>query len=194
MNVICFDKNTNDIKDSIIGAASDVFKRYGFKKTTIDQIALTVKKGKSSLYYYFKSKEEMFEAVVQKEFRAFKKSILKAIIGEKNPVKKLHTYFNKRLKIYKEFSNLMHALTDECLSYIPTIEKIKEEYNKTERIFIEHLLKEGKNKKAINVKDSSQIAAFINQILNGIQKTPNNSPNNDKKIKELSHLILYGII
>ncbi|MCK7536282.1 MAG: TetR/AcrR family transcriptional regulator [Marinilabiliales bacterium] len=48
----------------IILTASKIFSHYGFRKTTMEEISRALKKGKSSIYYYFGSKEEIFEAVV----------------------------------------------------------------------------------------------------------------------------------
>ncbi len=55
------------VKHSIIEVARETFARYGFRKTTMDEIAVAARKGKSSLYYYFASKEEVFQAVVEQE-------------------------------------------------------------------------------------------------------------------------------
>lgn len=52
------------IKRKIIIDAGDIFSRFGFSKTTMSDIAGKTGMGKSSLYYYFKSKEEVFEQVV----------------------------------------------------------------------------------------------------------------------------------
>ena len=54
-------------KTQLIEAAGVTFSRFGYRKTTMDDIAFAAGKGKSSLYYYFKNKEEVFEAVVEKE-------------------------------------------------------------------------------------------------------------------------------
>ena len=65
-----FDNGSNK-KDanraSILKIAQEIFSKYGYKKTTLDDIANAVRKGKSSLYYYFPSKEDLFQAVIQKE-------------------------------------------------------------------------------------------------------------------------------
>lgn len=47
-------------REQIIKAARKLFKQYGFKKASMSDIALMVHKSKSSIYYYFKSKEEIF--------------------------------------------------------------------------------------------------------------------------------------
>jgi len=45
-------------RENILKIAREIFSKYGYKKTTLDDIANAVRKGKSSLYYYFKSKED----------------------------------------------------------------------------------------------------------------------------------------
>ncbi|HSH20710.1 MAG TPA: TetR/AcrR family transcriptional regulator, partial [Draconibacterium sp.] len=54
-------------RENILKIAREIFSKYGFKKTTLDDIANAVRKGKSSLYYYFDSKEDLFQAVIMKE-------------------------------------------------------------------------------------------------------------------------------
>ena len=54
-------------RDAILEIAQEIFSKFGYKKTTLDDIANAVRKGKSSLYYYFSSKEDLFQAVIMKE-------------------------------------------------------------------------------------------------------------------------------
>ena len=56
-----------EVRTHIVGVARKIFTRYGFRKTTMEEIAAASRKGKSSIYYYFKSKEEIFRAVVERE-------------------------------------------------------------------------------------------------------------------------------
>ena len=51
----------------IVEIAKDIFARFGFKKTTVEEIAKAARKTKSSLYYYFNNKEEIFQAVIEHE-------------------------------------------------------------------------------------------------------------------------------
>ncbi len=41
--------------------------KYGYKRANLEDIASRMGKGKSFIYYYFKNKEEIFQAVIQKE-------------------------------------------------------------------------------------------------------------------------------
>jgi len=53
-------------KERILKSAEKLFARFGFRKTTMNEIARDVRMGKSTLYYYFKSKENVLEAVIIK--------------------------------------------------------------------------------------------------------------------------------
>ena len=51
-------------KELILNGALEVFKRSGIEGATIDEIAIQSGFGKATLYYYFKSKEEVFSAIL----------------------------------------------------------------------------------------------------------------------------------
>ncbi len=51
-------------RENILKIAREIFSKYGFKKTTLDDIANAVRKGKSSLYYYFKSKVNFLQLFI----------------------------------------------------------------------------------------------------------------------------------
>ena len=66
----------NSKQELIIEVAQKLFARYGFKKTTIDEIARLAHIAKGGIYYYFDSKEDIFRAVLEKENRLWNKSCL----------------------------------------------------------------------------------------------------------------------
>ena len=57
----------SEVRTQIVDVARKIFTRYGFRKTTMEEIAAASHKGKSSIYYYFPGKEDIFKAVVEKE-------------------------------------------------------------------------------------------------------------------------------
>ncbi|RLD78380.1 MAG: TetR/AcrR family transcriptional regulator, partial [Bacteroidetes bacterium] len=69
----------DDIKENILDVAQSIFRKYGFKKTTMDEIAKAARKGKSTLYYYFKSKEEIFAAVIEKEGNYMQNELMRIV-------------------------------------------------------------------------------------------------------------------
>jgi len=94
-----------DIRDLVIANAGKIFSRFGFKKTTMDEIAQAARKGKSSIYYYFTSKEEIFEAVVEREASQLRASLAAAISESKTPQEKLNNYIIARMKGFKKLVN-----------------------------------------------------------------------------------------
>ncbi|MBC8461550.1 MAG: helix-turn-helix transcriptional regulator [Deltaproteobacteria bacterium] len=46
-------------EELIIKTAQELFARFGFNKTTVDEIAQKAHIGKSTIYHYFESKEEL---------------------------------------------------------------------------------------------------------------------------------------
>lgn len=54
-----------DKKDLILNAATALFARYGFTKTSVEEIANQAGIGKATIYYYFPSKEEIFLEAMQ---------------------------------------------------------------------------------------------------------------------------------
>jgi AcrR family transcriptional regulator len=51
-------------RDEIVGSAIPVFLRFGFKKTSMDAVALAVGISRQALYLHFPNKESLFSAVV----------------------------------------------------------------------------------------------------------------------------------
>lgn len=56
-----------DKKYQIIKAAQKRFVKHGLNKTTLDEIARDLRMGKASIYYYFKSKEDLFYQTIEWE-------------------------------------------------------------------------------------------------------------------------------
>lgn len=82
------------MRDKIIQGAKGLFQQYGLKKTTMDEIAKSIRMGKSSLYYYFKSKDEVFDAVLNDELMKLRSVVDKAVKKQSTLNEKLTVYAN----------------------------------------------------------------------------------------------------
>ena len=54
-----------DTKQRIQEKANDLFRRYGIKSITMDEIATQLGVSKKTLYQYFSDKDELVEAIVK---------------------------------------------------------------------------------------------------------------------------------
>jgi len=101
------------IIQAIIDAAKILMQQYGTNKTTMEDIAKAAGKGKSTLYYYFKSKEEIFDAVGRQELSDFFEGVKKAVDKEPDPIAKLKTYMVVKIKTLRSKVNLYRFAIEE---------------------------------------------------------------------------------
>lgn len=92
----------------ILEHAQQLFKQFGLKKTTMDEIAVACGKAKSTLYHYFTSKEEVFEAVIDLERQNVRRMVKLAVDKEVTLPAKIKTYIvefhreaTKRANLYR---------------------------------------------------------------------------------------------
>jgi len=104
------------IRNEVIIAAQRLFQKYGYSKTTMEDIAKAMDRGKSTIYYYFKSKDEIFEAVIIKEADDVVHAILEAIKQKTTAEDKLKAYLTTSLEVIKVKLNLYEALRNELLN------------------------------------------------------------------------------
>jgi AcrR family transcriptional regulator len=82
------------IKEEIINAAQRLFQKYGLNKTTMEDIAKAAGKGKSTLYYYYASKDDVFEAVAVKEINETISEVSKTVEVYTSATEKIKQYVN----------------------------------------------------------------------------------------------------
>jgi len=89
-------------KDQIIIAARNLFSRQGYSKTSVDDISQAVGMTKSSLYYYFKSKEEMFMEAFSAEWEEIISRIIDKAQKADDPYQKIVAFTKESLKHYEQ--------------------------------------------------------------------------------------------
>src|SRR5436189_5154872 len=109
--------NSQDIKDpireEILNGARELFQRFGFKKTTMEDIARQIGKSKSALYYYYKTKEDIFEAVVLYEVDAQRAQVAEAVKTEESATKKFRLLFTSMLEDVKQKASKFSIIKTE---------------------------------------------------------------------------------
>ncbi|MCU0462066.1 MAG: TetR/AcrR family transcriptional regulator [Bacteroidales bacterium] len=161
--------NKEEFRKRVIITAGQIFSRYGFRKTTMDEIARELKMGKSSIYYYFESKEEIFEAVVLYEANILRNELTTAIKSVESPVDKMKNYVFVRMKAFEKLSNYYNAIFDKNLDHFDFIENIRTRYDREELAILRLLIWHGTRKKVFNVEKSEYTALAIQTTLKGLE-------------------------
>ncbi|MDE1193362.1 MAG: TetR/AcrR family transcriptional regulator [Arachidicoccus sp.] len=128
------DNNDNSIKNKILNASKEVFRRYGYAKVSMDDLSKAAGMARSSLYYYYKSKKSVFSEVVIEEC-ADVMDIAVQKTSIKNSLEGNFINYNqakiKQLNLkFKEYNHIIMDLrTDnESLYYFRNFMRVKEEY------------------------------------------------------------------
>lgn len=161
--------NKEEFRRKVIITAGQIFSRYGFRKTTMEEIARELKMGKSSIYYYFASKEEIFEAVVLYEANILRNELTTAIKAVESPVEKMRSYVFVRMKAFEKLSNYYNAIFDKNLDHFDFIENIRARYDREELAILRLLLWHGARKKVFSVTNSEYTALAVQTTLKGLE-------------------------
>lgn len=101
------------VREEILNSAQKLFQQYGLRKTTMEDIAKRSGKGKSTLYYYYPSKEEIFDEVIRREAQEVFQETQKAIESASTAEEKLEAYFFTSLKMVQVKVNLYNIVRNE---------------------------------------------------------------------------------
>lgn len=187
-----------EVRAHIVGVACKIFTRYGFRKTTMEEIASATRKGKSSIYYYFKSKEEIFRAVVEKEAEELKMQLDETIRQDDTPIDKLKTYILFRLHHVRTLKNFYAALNDEYLSHMDFILEIRKLFDREEQKVVKEILEEGMHQGIFQVVSSEIGAIAIATMMKGLELplllSDEHKTDREKLLDDLIRVLFYGIL
>jgi AcrR family transcriptional regulator len=189
--------NKEEIRNKVIISAGKIFSRYGFKKTTMDEIAKALKMGKSSIYYYFESKEDIFEAVVMWEANILRNELTTAIKSVESPIEKMTNYVFVRMKSFEKLSNYYNAIFDKNLDHFDFIENIREKYDREELAILRLIIYHGARKKVFNVINSEYTALAIQTTLKGLEVPlfwKKKEVNIENRLNAILDVLFYGIV
>ncbi len=188
--------NKEEYRTKIILTASRIFSHYGFKKTTMDEISRALKKGKSSIYYYFGSKEEIFEAVVLFEANLLRSQLISALKEVDSPSDKLRNYIFVRMNAFEKLSNYYNAVFDKNLDHYDFIEKIRSRYDLEELAMLRLLVYLGNRRGVFDVEDSEYTAMAIQTLIKGLEVPlfwSKRDINLDNRLEAILRLIFDGV-
>ena len=186
-----------EIRRKVIISAGKIFSRYGFKKTTMDEIAKALKMGKSSVYYYFESKEEIFEAVVLWEANILRNELTAAIKSVESPIDKMNNYVFVRMKSLEKLANYYNAIFDKNLDHFDFIEHLREKYDREELAILRLILYDGTRKNVFNVDNSEYTALAIQTTLKGLEVPlfwKKKEVNIENRLNAILDVLFYGIV
>ncbi len=158
-----------DVKNLIVESATKFFSKYGFYKTTMDEIAKNIHKAKGVLYYYFKSKEELFNEVLKQELSKVKAELSKITSSGKDSLTILKKYFLTRLKLLSTAVNYHETLKADFFEKYHFVKDVRDDFAKFEYTQIYQIFKEGKSEGYLDIKNIQSTVNAVMMVLNSIE-------------------------
>ncbi|MBN2638314.1 MAG: TetR/AcrR family transcriptional regulator [Bacteroidales bacterium] len=133
-----------DTKEKILSVATHIFSRYGFYKTSMDEIARSAHKAKGSLYYYFGSKEELFTEVVSLEVEALKKELAIIVTDPKLQADdKLRKYLHTRMTMLCKATNYHETLKADFFDHFEFVDNLRSDLDRWEKEQFKYIIRQG---------------------------------------------------
>lgn len=191
------EKTKSITRDEILEAAKIAFKQYGYRKTTLDDISSLINRGKTGIYYYFKSKEEIFKEVIKKEAQIIKDKIDTLLAKKKDPEEKFRQYVKIRMEAFEQLGNYYSAMKHEILEQIPFINENRVELDQAEINYIKSIISEGVSQGIFQVNNLDSVVKTMLITFKSLEYPLFGTINNDSDSKEiilnLVELYLNGI-
>jgi TetR/AcrR family transcriptional regulator len=117
-------------RELILEAALEVFSTHGFRGSTIDQIAEAAGMSKPNLLYYFRRKEDIHEALIQRLLKTWL-APLRELNEIGDPIAELRGYIRRKLEMARDYPRESRLFANEILQGAPRIMPLLEGELKT---------------------------------------------------------------
>src|SRR5260370_3273428 len=105
-----------ETRAAILAAAERQFAKAGLAGSRTDEIAAEAGVNKAMLYYYFKSKEHLYEAAIEDHFREFNRQALEVLNGPCPARSVLLQY----VCLHFDFITARHPYPSLCHPFMPS--------------------------------------------------------------------------
>ena len=107
-------------EDIILAAALEVFSVYGYRGSTVDQIAERAQMSKPNLLYYFRRKDDIYRAVLEKTLADWLKP-LRGLDPQGEPLAEVEKYIRAKMAMSRDNPKASKLFANEMLHGAPAI-------------------------------------------------------------------------
>ena len=182
-------KNITNKKEEIIDTCEKLYKEIGFKNVNIKLIGENISFSRTSIYNYFQTKEEIFLALVEREYIKWNKELLKIYetskLSEEDLIDKIALTLSKRKILLKLISMNMYEM-EENSSY-ESVKNYKIAYTSSVDL-LKKIIKKHLNKKE---EETTKIVFTFFPFMIGIYPYTAVTQKQKKALKEIEYKYDY---
>lgn len=153
----------------LVDVARQLFAKNGVDETTMNDIALASKKGRRTLYTYFKSKEEVYMAVVESELEILSSSLEKVVAEKMSPDQTILKMIETHLDAIKMVVLRNGTMRAGFFRDIWRVERVRRNFDVREIRLFRQILTEGKEQGLFEIDNIDIMDDILHYCIKGIE-------------------------
>lgn len=153
----------------LLDVARQLFAKKGVEATTMNDIAVASKKGRRTLYTYFKSKDQIYMAVVESELKMLSDTMDKVAKKPTVPDEKILELITTHLDIIKMAVYRNGTLRADFFRDIWRVEAMRKYFDNNEIKLFREVLREGKEQGLFDIDNVEITADILHYCIKGIE-------------------------
>ncbi len=156
-------------RNLFVDVARQLFALKGLEGTTMNDIAVASKKGRRTLYTYFKNKEEIYYAVIETEVERISEKMDEMASRDMDSEQKIVMLIYTHLSMIKEAVMRNGNLRAEFFRNIWMVERVRKAFDQDEIEIFRRVLQEGKDKGRLCIENIYLTADIIHYCVKGLE-------------------------
>ena len=153
----------------LVDVARQLFAKNGFENTTMNDIALLSGKGRRTLYTYFKSKEDVYYAVIEGELERLSDKMDEVAARRIRPQEKIIELIYTHLNMIKETVMRNGNLRAAFFRNIWMVEKVRKNFDEDEIELFRKVYAEGKADGEFDIDNVELVADITHYCIKGLE-------------------------
>ena len=148
-------------RQKLVDVARQLFAKNGLESTTMNDIALASGKGRRTLYTYFKSKEDIYYAVIESELERLSDQLDEVAAKKIPPQEKIIELIYMHLSMIRE--------TVVFFRNIWMVEKVRKNFDDAEIELFRKVFREGKDDGEFDIDNVDLVADITHYCIKGLE-------------------------
>lgn len=156
-------------RQRLVDVARQLFAKNGLENTTMNDIAVASGKGRRTLYTYFKSKEDVYQAVIESELERLSDKMDEVANMKIPPQDKILELIYTHLDMIKETVMRNGNLRAAFFRNIWMVEKVRKNFDEDELEIFRKVYSEGKAVGEFEVDNVDLVADITHYCIKGLE-------------------------
>lgn len=156
-------------RQKLVDIARQLFAKKGIEGTTMNDIAVASGKGRRTLYTYFKSKEDVYYAVIESELERLSDKLDAVAAKKTSPQDKIIELIYTHLSMIKETVVRNGNLRAEFFRNIWMVEKVRKKFDEDEIELFRKVYADGKAEGEFDIDNIDLVADITHYCIKGLE-------------------------